>query len=147
MRFICDVMLGKLAKYLRLLGFDAVYAPSPSALEAYRARPDDRILLTRRKGPSGFPKTLRLESEIAREQLKELGPIIKPEIRRGHVLHRCIECNVELVEAERSEIESRVPEFVYHTYRAFKVCPSCRRVYWEGSHVRGMEDLMREVLS
>ena len=147
MRFICDVMLGKLAKYLRLLGFDAVYASSPSALEQYRAREHDRILLTRRKAASGFPRTVLLASERTRMQLRELAPLIKPEIRRERVLHRCIECNVELVGADRAEIESRVPEYVYHTYRAFKVCPSCDRVYWEGSHARGMESLIKEVLS
>jgi hypothetical protein len=147
MRFICDVMLGKLAKYLRLLGFDTIYAASPSALEAYRALPDDRVFLTRRKGASGFPRTVLLASERTRVQLTELGPLIRAEKSRERALHRCIECNVELVEADRTEIESRVPEFVFHTYRAFKICPSCARVYWEGSHVKGMESLIKEILS
>jgi len=147
MRFLCDVMLGKLAKYLRLLGFDAAYAASPSVLDRSKAEAPDLVFLTRRKAPSGFPRTVVLASEIAREQLKELAPLIKQEIRPERVLNRCIECNEELIDVERSEVESLVPEFIFHAYRTFKKCPSCERIYWEGSHAKGMDDLIKEVLS
>ena len=147
MRFLCDAMLGKLAKYLRLLGFDAAYAATPSALDRARKDAVDLVFLTRRKAASGLPHTVVLASDAAREQLKELAPLIKQEIRRERVLNRCIECNQELVATERSEVEFLVPEFVFHTYRTFKKCPSCERIYWEGSHAKGMEDLIKEVLS
>ena len=147
MRFVCDVMLGKLAKYLRLLGFDAVYAPSPASLERYKQQESDRVLLTRRKGDTGFPTTIRLTSEKTREQLMEMRGLIKSRIDAESVLNRCIECNTPLVEVEKTEIESLVPEFVYHNYSRFKTCPTCRRVYWEGSHTIGMENLIKEMLA
>jgi uncharacterized protein with PIN domain len=147
MRFVCDVMLGKLAKYLRILGFDAVYAASPAALDRCRVHDGDRILLTRRKGPSPFARTVRIESENAAEQLREMKALIKPAISRSAVFGRCIECNVALIEAGKADVEPRIPEFVYHHYTRFKLCPSCMRVYWEGSHTHGMAALLEEVLS
>ncbi len=147
MRFVCDVMLGKLAKYLRILGFDTVCAQTPAALEHYRAHDGDRILLTRRKAPSGFAKTVRIDSERASEQLLEIKALLKPFISDGALFGRCIKCNVELAEADKADIEPLVPEFVYHHYSRFKMCPSCRRVYWEGSHTTGMTGLLKEVLS
>lgn len=147
MRFVCDQMLGKLAKYLRILGFDAVYAASPAALDRVRVHEGNRILLTRRKGPSGFTKTIRIDSEHASDQLLEIKPLVAPAISAGAVFGRCIECNVELTEADKADIEPRVPEFVYHHYARFKICPSCKRVYWEGSHTSGMTALLKEMLS
>jgi hypothetical protein len=147
MRFVCDVMLGKLAKYLRILGFDAVYAASPSVLDHYLAHDGDRILLTRRKGPSGFAKTVRINSERTREQLREIKALVKPAITARAVFGRCLECNVALIEADKTDVEPLVPEFVYHHYTRFKICPSCNRVYWEGSHTLGMAALLKEVLS
>lgn len=147
MRFVCDVMLGKLAKYLRILGFDADYAASPAALDRCRAHEGDRILLTRRKGPSPFEKTVRIDSEIASEQLREIKALIKPAVSAAALFGRCIECNVPLVEADKGDIEPLVPEFVYHHYTRFMTCPSCKRVYWEGSHTVGTAALLDEVLS
>ncbi|MGD0229378.1 MAG: Mut7-C RNAse domain-containing protein [Syntrophorhabdales bacterium] len=147
MRFVCDAMLGKLAKYLRLLGFDAAYAAGPAALDGISATDPGRILLTRRRGGhAGFARTIRIESEIAQRQLREIKALIKPEIKRENVCGRCIECNVELIEVEKADVESLVPEFVFHAYARFRTCPSCRRVYWEGTHTRGMETLLKEIL-
>jgi len=147
MRFVCDAMLGKLAKYLRILGFDAVYAASPAALDRCRVHDGDRVLLTRQKGPSLFAKTVHINQENAAEQLREIKALIKPAITRSAVLGRCIQCNVALIEADKADVEPRVPEFVYHHYRLFKICPSCKRVYWEGSHTSGMAALLKEMLS
>jgi hypothetical protein len=147
MRFVCDVMLGRLAKYLRILGFDAVYAKDEAALEHYGREVDDRIFLTRRTKATRFAKTMRIRSELAREQLKEIRGLIRSSLRPESVFNRCIECNTELTGVDKVEIESRVPEFVYHQYARFKVCPSCKRVYWEGSHRAGMDRLLKEILA
>jgi uncharacterized protein len=146
MRFLCDVMLGKLARYLRLFGFDAVYVRNEAAMrECVRLEPD-RVFLTRRRKVDVPAALIRIESEIARDQLLELKGVIKAAIGKGRTLNRCIECNVELTDIERGEIEQLVPEFVYHHYRKFMMCPSCGKVYWEGSHAKGMEELIKEIL-
>jgi uncharacterized protein len=147
MRFLCDAMLGKLAKYLRLLGFDAVYAKNEASLERSLNQDPDRILLTRRRRTQGPSPTIHIRSEIAREQLNEISGLIKSAIKSEAVLNRCIECNVELAEVERNDIEPLVPEFVYHHYALFKMCPMCKRVYWEGSHAKGMEGLIKEIMN
>jgi uncharacterized protein len=147
MRFVCDVMLGKLARYLRLLGFDAAYVETGTALKDTLRSDPDRVVLTRRRKAEIPGPVIHLKSEIAREQLDEMRGVIKAAINRGAVLSRCIDCNVRLVEAEREEIEPFVPEFVYHHYRTFKQCPSCKKVYWEGSHAKGMEELIKEIVA
>jgi uncharacterized protein len=147
MRFVCDAMLGKMAKYLRLLGFDTAYARNAAALEGYLSRDRDRVLLTRRRKTETSSPVIHIRSEIAREQLNEIGGIIRSAIQRTAVLNRCMECNMPLAEVEKSEIEPVVPEFIYHNCTRFKMCPSCRKVYWAGSHTKGMEELVKEILT
>jgi uncharacterized protein with PIN domain len=147
MRFVCDVMLGRLAKYLRILGFDAVYVKGGASLEHYVREGGDRVFLTRRTGTTHFARTIHIRSDAVREQLKEIRDLIRPCLKRENVFGRCVECNTELVKVDKEEIESLVPEFVYHNYARFKRCPSCNRVYWEGSHTTGMSALLEEVLA
>jgi hypothetical protein len=144
MSFICDVMLGKLARYLRFLGFDTIYIRNRDALDYYRRNNSERFLLTRRK-ETLYKKSIHVKSDNAREQLKEIKGLIKPYIRSEALLSRCSRCNRELLDVNKTEIEPFVPEFVFHTYARFKTCPSCRRVYWEGSHTEGMAALLKEV--
>ncbi len=146
MRFVCDVMLGKLAKYLRLFGFDTIYARTEKSVEGYLDRDRDRILLTRRRSSPAAARTIQIKSEIVREQLRELAGVIRAGIRKEMILNRCLACNVELADVDRTEIEPLVPEFVYHNYRRFRICPSCKRVYWEGSHTLGMQQLIEEIV-
>lgn len=147
MRFVCDVMLGRLARYLRILGFDAVYAKNEALLKRYAEEAGDRVFLTRRIGKTEFPETVLVKSEKVLEQLKEIKGLIRSSISVERVFNRCIECNTEMIEVEKREIESLVPEFVYHQYARFKRCPSCSRVYWEGSHTKGMDRLLKEILA
>jgi uncharacterized protein with PIN domain len=146
MRFVCDAMLGKLSKYLRLLGFDAVYARTQASLDHYLNRDQDRLLLTRRKSISAPSRTVRIQSQNAREQLHELRGMIKSSFKSEAILSRCMECNMELRDTDRADIEPFVPEFVFHHYTEFKVCPSCKKVYWAGSHAKGMEELVTEII-
>ena len=146
MRFVCDAMLGRLVRQLRLLGFDTVYARGAGELKEYERQEGDRILLTRRSSSDTNARMVRIESEHVAEQLREIKGLIGPAIDRERTFRRCIECNTELIEAEKTRIESRVPEFVYHTHARFRVCPSCGRVYWEGSHTESMKRMLKELL-
>ncbi len=145
MKFICDAMVGKLARYLRLLGFDTVYARNARELERLRDEDKDRLLITRRKAAGGTG-VIVVQSEITREQLHELKALLKPEVRHGNLMSRCIECNRELMPVGKQEIEFLVPEFVFHHYSDFRQCPSCGKVYWQGSHTKGMENVLSDVL-
>ena len=147
MRFACDVMLGKLAKYLRALGFDAMYIQGTVDLPELYDQEDPRLFLTRRRKAFAYARTIHIRAENVREQLKELKELIKPFIDPDTVLNRCIDCNLPLADVKKETIEHRVPEFVFHTYGAFKVCPGCDRVYWAGTHAKHMSQLLEEMTS
>ena len=146
MKFICDAMLGKLARYLRLLGLDAVYIRKSNQLEAYRNEEEKPFFLTRHRPESSYEKTVYIVSDRVMDQLREIRDLVRPFIGQEKVLKRCLECNRELVPAGKDEIEHLVPEFVFHHYDRFMICPGCERVYWGGSHVQNMERIVREVI-
>jgi uncharacterized protein len=144
MRFACDVMLGKLAKYLRFLGFDAEYAGNEASFSRILFLEPDRIPLSR-KSTITHQKHMRIYSEIPSEQILELKGFISLELDKAKVLTRCIECNTLLTHAAKQEIEPFVPEFVFHQYRDFKTCSVCHKVYWKGSHVQNIDKLLQEL--
>ena len=145
MRFACDVMLGKLARYLRILGFDATYLLGKVDPCDLCDKEDPRVFLTRRRKAFVSERTIYIRAENVREQLKEIKGLIKPFIDPDKLLGRCIDCNVPLTDVKKEIIEHRVPEFVFHTYNAFKVCPRCDSVYWAGTHTEQMAALIEEV--
>jgi uncharacterized protein len=147
MRFVCDVMLGKLVKYLRLLGFDTVLAESEAAARSFWNRERDRLLLTRRRGKIGGDGTIYIHADLPKKQLKEISNLVKPYVTFPLTLKRCAECNTELVDTDKWEIEGMVPEFVFHGNEVFKVCPSCHRVYWHGTHAKNMAQFFKKALA
>jgi uncharacterized protein len=145
MIFICDVMLGKLARYLRMLGLDAPYirmgepaVPPPGK--------GQHCFFTKGAAKKGHPGAILVHSNDPQEQVLEIKEYIKPHIDPSVIMTRCVECNVYLVEAKKEDIEPLVPEYIYHHHDTFKVCPSCRRVYWEGSHADEMKIWIRKVM-
>lgn len=146
MRFICDAMLGKLAKYLRLLGLDAVYI-RPSAPWPVADDGEETCFVTRRRSPTGCRRTIRVGSDNAIDQLREIRGVIRPLIDDEKALARCIKCNVVLETVGREEIEAVVPEYVFHRYLRFTRCRTCGRVYWEGSHVENIRRAIKEVFT
>ncbi len=145
MRFACDVMLGKLAKYLRIFGFDTVYLRNMNLLEDYARQEDPPYFITRRKQTLPYNRTIHVNSEDAPQQLKELWERIKSSFDPEKALARCIYCNLLLLDVDKEAIEHRVPEFVFHSYTVFKLCPGCKRVYWAGTHTERMKQLIEEM--
>jgi uncharacterized protein with PIN domain len=139
-KFVADVMVGKLARWLRILGFDTAYSNKFEDDELLRiAQSEDRVLLTRDTGlasRSGSIRHVFIESDHFREQLrqvlKDLG------LKDFKVFSRCLECNTPLVEVDKEDVFEKVPPFVYLTQERFASCPSCRRVYWHGTHAEEM---------
>ena len=141
LRLLADSMLGRLAKWLRLLGYDAAYdhaATDPQL--ARRARAEARILLTRDRELSGRRglRILLVESQVLEEQVRQvreaLGPPPFP------ALSRCAVCNAALEPVSHAEIAGRVPQYVLRTHSAFRYCAGCKRIYWPGSHVSAIRD-------
>ena len=149
MKFIADRMLGKLAKELRMLGYDTLYYRGEDAYSLIKlAREQSRIILTRTTHL--LPK--RPEDRIARVmedrpflQLRELIQrkviVLKEEI----LFSRCLLCNVPLDEILREEAEGKVPDFIFYQHKAFVRCPQCQRIYWPGSHQENMRKKVEEL--
>jgi uncharacterized protein len=145
MKFLCDAMLGKLARYLRVFGLDAEYVSDIGELSRYHNVIDPPYFLTRRTRGVRYERSIVLKADKARDQLREIRQVIRPYIRPEAIMDRCMDCNVPLAVVPKSDIEQLVPEFVLHRYEAFKTCPSCRKVYWAGSHAASMGDLLRDL--
>ncbi len=146
MKFLVDNMLGRLATWLRLLGYDTAYLPQMDDHELVRiARAQERILLTRdveltrRRGV----RCLLIESEKAAEQLEQVFRGLHLTARQA--FSRCAECNVALDAASRESVRGAVPPYVFQTQERFRRCPRCQRIYWRGTHwarvVAQLEDM------
>lgn len=138
MRFVADAMLGRLAKWLRLLGFDTLYVKDTSDLEVLRtARGQRRTILTRDthfERLKGLGECLIIKSEKTAEQLAEVTGAFGI---GGAGKARCPECNGPLRDVgEKAEVEGLVPEYVLRRHRSFMKCTDCGKPYWEGSHYR-----------
>ncbi len=143
MKFLADRTTGKLARKLRALGYDVVSPGGGQLAEAAgKASHEGRILLTRSRrvpGKSSVPRTLILEADRPREQVLEVLQKLNLEPQAADLFTRCLLCNEKLLSLSKSEVEERVPEFIYRTYDSFQACPQCARVYWPGTHLRRME--------
>lgn len=138
--FIADVMLGSLAKWLRILGFDTLYFRSIDDNELIRiAKQQDRILLTRDGGICGSRKAgkcLLVESEIAIEQIRQVLKSVGTEVSRTAPMSICTTCNGRLSVVPKESVSGEVPDYVFRKTSAFFRCVDCGKVYWEGSHKR-----------
>jgi uncharacterized protein with PIN domain len=149
MKFIADCMLGKLAKWLRILGYDTLYFHEIADDELLnKALTTGRILLTRdTKLFSQIPSNsgLFIESDHLEDQLKQVTLALHLDLSQN-MLTRCLECNTELERVEKKEVESRVPDFIYHTHNGFSRCPHCGKVYWKGSHQAHIGRRLQKIL-
>ncbi len=145
-RFLADAMLGRLKKWLRLLGYDTAWAGNLSDAQVARwARAEGRILLTRdtalahRRGL----QVILLHSQQLPEQLREMQEqIVLPPAK---LFSRCTVCNALLLPLSRAEAKSLVPPYVWRTQLQFRRCPRCGRVYWAGTHRQRVLSFLREI--
>ncbi len=150
MKFIADAMLGRLAKWLRFLGFDVLYYRDIDDREIVRiAREQERTILTRDiqlSNRRGLPGVVFIEKDDVLDQLRQITAVL--DLSQPVFSGRCAICNGLLDEVpQKEEIRELVPEYIYLNFRQFRRCRGCGKVYWEGSHHRGMRDKVREVLS
>jgi len=147
-KFICDVHLGRLAKYLRLAGFDTVYKSDLTDNQIINASVNERrIILTRDKGLLKNRKVTHgcwIRSAYPREQFSEV--IRKFDLRNSfNPFTRCLECNEVLVEVSKDEVINQLPPKTKKYYNSFKNCPICNRIFWEGSHYEKMKSYIISV--
>jgi uncharacterized protein with PIN domain len=145
-RFIADRTLGKLAKKLRVLGFDVVYWRGGNLEGALKAAASEgRTLLTRsrrvQEKTEGLP-ILVVEANDPQQQILEVLSSFKLRPEADQFFSRCLMCNEALVPIPKGEAEGKVPDFILRTYDSFHICPRCRRIYWPGTHFQRMKKEM-----
>ncbi len=150
MKFLADSSLGRLARWLRILGYDTVYWRGEADRSFLRkAEKEGRAVLTRRKdvlkrnhsGVVVFVQHDRVADQIGEVQGK-LDLVPKPE----RFFTICLECNTPLKKATRDEVRSRIPDYVYQTQQEFRHCTACGRIYWPGTHRERAMSTLRRVL-
>lgn len=140
-RFAADAMLGRLARWLRILGFDTAHDPHWTDEKLVRrALQEERAILTRDRALPEEWRVSQLRVLAAEEPLAQLREVDRHFglRQRARLFSRCSRCNAPLVAAAPAALAGRVPERVARERRRFTACPGCRRVYWEGSHTERM---------
>jgi len=147
-KFILTRELGRLAKWLRILGFDTEYYNkdniSSLIIQALR---DNRIIITRnsRLPKSAGIKIALIKSERLKEQVPEVLAALNVKLSDARMFTRCIICNRELVSIEKTKVKDKVPEYVFKTQEEFVSCPKCNRIYWQGTHWGNVTKTLEEI--
>ena len=138
-RFAVDRMLGKLAKWLRILGYDTFYdkgLPFEKLIE--RSLAERRVLITRNSRiheHPGITQFLFLRSERLDDQLRTLAESLSLDLE-SYRFSRCTKCNGKIVTVEKETVRHLVPPKSYEGISDFYQCSSCQKVYWDGTHVQ-----------
>lgn len=136
-RFVADVMLGRLAKWLRIAGFDILYSNKFSDGELIRISKNEKRVLLSRDTRLLVQKAVRqfifLESQDLQDQMRQVFEELHLD-RLPPLLTRCLSCNEPLQEAARESVRGMVPPFVFETQSKFKSCPKCGKIFWAGTH-------------
>lgn len=147
--FYCDTMLGRLARWLRLLGYDAAYDAEIGDWELLsRCRRESRILLTRDQSiikrwqvGRGWVRTVLLKGDLLAEQVSELEAAVD----LTAAMPRCPVCNRPLHGLDRDAAKEKVPPYVFQTQTEFQTCMTCGRVYWKATHWQEIEKVRRRL--
>jgi uncharacterized protein with PIN domain len=149
MKFLVDQALGGLAKWLRFCGFDATLMRlAPDKPQDWPPPRPHTHILTRQTTAARLkrPDVLILTPAQPEAQLEEVMRRLHISPRHLNPLSRCSHCNEPLIPLDRELAHSRVPEHVFHYQYQFSECPLCHRVYWPGSHIRGISQTLRKKL-
>ena len=148
-RFILDAHLGKLARHLRMLGFDTLYQNNYTDEQlALTSAKEHRILLTRDRG---LLKRKIIEHGYFIRDTQSLAQVRDIILQFGlqdmiTPFSRCIACNGQLASVDKEKIQHQLKTKTRDFYNTFKQCPDCGNIYWEGSHYKKMNHIVREIM-
>lgn len=148
MKFILTPELGRLAKWLRILGFDTVYCSENFASLLIQALRDSRVILTRNArlvDKAAGVRLVHINSDEVSEQLKQVLAGLNIKLDKDTMFSRCLICNAELKEIEKQSVKQKVPEYVFKTQNEFFTCVSCGRIYWSGTHWGNVAKTLKEI--
>jgi len=154
-RFIADNNVGKLAKLLRMVGYDTLFFSQGHDNEMIRiALRENRVILTkdthvvkRQLVTSGKLKAILISQEDPKAQLLEVVKTLN--LNQLNPFSRCLECNQLLIPRSKEEVQNLVPPYVFETQEQYTQCQTCHRIYWRGTHwqtmVKELSDLSKSM--
>jgi len=148
--FAAEKTLGKLAKWLRLLGFDTLYEPEIKALPFIETLEEDRIVLTRTQRTKKkwvSRKHIFIESDHLEQQLDQVVRELDLKVADTRPFSRCLQCNVQIVVTKKDSVRGRVPDYIFETQDFFQKCPKCGRIYWPGTHTQRSLEKIRSLFN
>jgi uncharacterized protein with PIN domain len=154
MKFIVDSNVGRLARWLRIAGFDTVFINDLDDNRLVRlALSEGRVLLTkdtqiikRRVAATGRLKVIMIEADEVKAQLCQVVKVLNLSDKiKAFTL--CLECNQPLVTKAKEEVKDIVPPYVFQTQTQYMQCPACQRVYWRGTHWQRMSRELKRIAS
>jgi uncharacterized protein with PIN domain len=147
-KFILTRELGRLAKWLRILGFDTVYfkARNRSSLIIDALR-ENRIIVTRNHHINATPalRIINIQADRLDDQLKQLVRESGISLDKKQLFSRCTICNAELTFIDKEKVKEKVPPYVFETQDDFCACPNCQKIYWAGTHWGNVESTLKEI--
>ena len=149
-RFVADRMLGKLAKWLRVLGHDVIYLKQAGDREILARLREGRILVTKDRRAEPWRtqgKVFVVNANDPEEQLREVVQGLNLPRIDSALFSRCLKCNLLLETVSREEVYEQVPEYIWQTRHLFRRCDGCGQVYWAGSHAERMRRKLEEVFA
>jgi len=151
-KFIADNNVGKLARWLRLIGYDTLlFRQKDDGQMIKTALSEDRVILTkdtqfmkRRLVTNGKLKAILVKQDDSKLQVQE---VVKPLNLNYHFrpFSLCLECNQALIARDKVEVQNLVPAHVFETQIQYTECPACHRIYWQGTHWRAMVKKLQDL--
>ena len=142
-------MLGSLARWLRVCGLDVFYDPMMDRSSLFRvAREEGRTLFTRSRSfgeLKDIPPYIVIESDHLEDQLRQVKKEF-PEIDLfKDAFSRCVECNTPLVEVDKNSVKDEIPPRSFTLEGPFFRCPSCKKLFWPGTHVTRIKERLKAI--
>jgi len=150
LKFITDGMLGKLTRWLRMLGHDVEYSKSLDDKELTdKAKTENRILLTRdlklyQRAITQGANAFLVEGTTEAKKLAQLSKRFDFKLEIDVAVSRCPKCNTPIEPVPKEEVIERIPKATASYYNEFWRCPSCEQIYWRGAHWKRIEKTLRE---
>ncbi len=145
LKFIVDHNVGKLAKWLRVMGYDTLFFTGDGDWQMVTtALAEGRVILTRdtqimRRGvvTSGRLKAILIQSDEPKQQMQQVVETLNLDTQ-FRLFSICLECNQPLEGRDKQHVKDRVPLYVFQTQSQYMECPTCHRIYWRGTHWQAM---------